>query len=127
LYKISESKVDASEMLLTMEKAKGGRGQLSGGRMERPPDTGISLRDLGITKDQSTQAERPAITMSTKDRVRRWRRRQQRGLIQLTIEIDEIRLVEKLLDVGLVDETSALDRPAVATGAQTLLDQAIPR
>jgi hypothetical protein len=65
--------------------------------------------------------------MSTKDRVRRWRRRQQRGLIQLTIEIDEIRLVEKLLDVGLVDETSALDRPAVATGAQTLLDQAIRR
>jgi hypothetical protein len=50
LYKISESKVDASEMLLTMEKAKGGRGQLSGGRMERPPDTGISLRDLGTPR-----------------------------------------------------------------------------
>jgi hypothetical protein len=48
------------QLLQQVEKAKGTRGQLSGGRTVRPPEDAQTLADLGITKSQSSRWQKLA-------------------------------------------------------------------
>ena len=50
----------AGEMLAEMEKAKGTRGQLSGGSIVRPPENRPTLSDLGIDKHDSSRWQKIA-------------------------------------------------------------------
>ena len=71
---------------MAMDKAKGTRGQLSGGRIVTPPETAITLSDLNITKSQSPRWQKIATIPGVRIRKtrRRFRRRAARNHVAET-------------------------------------------
>jgi hypothetical protein len=55
------------------------------------------------------------------ERVRAYRERQRAGLIQLTIEIDEIALPEKLVEAGLLSPARIDNRDAIIRAVEKLI------
>jgi hypothetical protein len=63
---------------------------------------------------------RAAIISS--ERVRAYRERRRAGLIQLTIEVDEIALPEKLVEAGLLSPARIDNRDAIIRGIERIVE-----
>lgn len=56
-------------------------------------------------------------------RQRRFRERRRRGVIPLTVEVDEVGLAEALIEAGEITPAEAEDREALARGLERVLNR----
>jgi hypothetical protein len=66
-----------------------------------------------------------AAIVST-DRVRAFRGRRRAGVIQMTICVNEVALVEKLVEAGLLPAAQIDDRVAITKATEQLLEIFVP-
>lgn len=83
--------------------------------------TGVAPADRSAwLADLAHRLEQPALAPSTM-RTRRWRKRDQDGLVRLPVVIDEALLAVGLVSRGLLDPVHADDKAAMAAAATKAL------
>jgi len=66
------------------------------------------------------------MTTTRSERQQRYRARRKAGLIRITVEIDEVAHIERMIEMGFLDQSRCEDRDAIADATARLLAALVP-